>query len=278
MTILSQMLGAAGSGGGSFLLDSFFKDGATETTGAYVVPDGATYILVDGVGGGGGGAGSSRYTSGIKAGGAGGNGGACVRNLLIPVTPGETLNWYTGLGGTGGTAINQGTAGKGGAGADSKITKAAVELFVASGGQATEVAATTTNSTEQQSVATTLLGAWIIGGTERAIILNDQCMYGSAGGKGGTDITLLAGSAGAAAAFYTPGVYTPSGSFANGGGGAASYFGNGGRGAYSGSQEAYAGTGYGAGGGGGCGNNTDANHISRPGQAGSPGFIYVRVY
>jgi hypothetical protein len=88
---------------------------------SYTVPAGVTYLNVTLVGGGGGGGGSSEFTGGAK--GDGGN----VISQVLSTTPGASISYTIGAGGTAGDPNNQ----RGGTGGTTSMTGIAA---TASGG------------------------------------------------------------------------------------------------------------------------------------------------
>ena len=110
------------------------------TSGSFVVPARVSQILVKairpgaggGASGGGGGAGASANVGGGGGGkgGSGGGGAGSVRDLLLAVTPGESLTMTVGAGGAGGAGVAAGAAGlAGSAGGISEITRGATVLL-----------------------------------------------------------------------------------------------------------------------------------------------------
>lgn len=103
----------------------------------YIVPSGATSLIVEGwAGGGGGGAGGSAASPlAICAGGGGGAGGAYVK-VQFDVTPGETVEVVVGGGGAGGARGESPTfvGENGGKGGNSSVFYDGYNPFVAGGG------------------------------------------------------------------------------------------------------------------------------------------------
>jgi hypothetical protein len=77
------------------------------TTSDYVVPAGVHKLFVRAQGGGSGGGGGTAVSDG------GGGGGGALLEVVVDVTPGETLGVHVGEGGAGGPVGNNGTAGGG---------------------------------------------------------------------------------------------------------------------------------------------------------------------
>jgi|SRR5215471_10896133 len=95
-------------------ISAFFAFGATYVeynsgTGTFVVPSGITVLTDVALVGAGGGGGGSQTTGGML--GGGGNGGFWSRSPRLAVTPGQSINWAVGAGGTQGTSASVGGRG-----------------------------------------------------------------------------------------------------------------------------------------------------------------------
>lgn len=83
------------------------------SSGSFTVPDGVSFIWIEGCGGGGGGGGGTTgdSTTGSYAIGGGGGGGAVVSTVSLAVSPGGVFAVTIGAGGTGGAADTKGNDG-----------------------------------------------------------------------------------------------------------------------------------------------------------------------
>ena len=181
-------------------------------SGNWTVPAGVTSVQIEvwGAGGGGGGGGAGSGSNGASG---GGGGGYCKKNALT-VTPGQTISYVVGTGGTaGGTDETDGITG----GNSSAYSGA----YVANGGvgglngEANNTVATAGGTASGGDVNTT-------GGSSTAVASGDNggaggtgAGSGGAGGSGGTSGGAITGSAGT-----DPGGGGGGGAKTNGAGGA----------------------------------------------------------
>lgn len=229
---------------------------ATPGDTSFVVPAGASNLIVGGAGAGGGG--GSGGSGGANSGGGGGGAGSLYTSgIVIPVTPGETLTIRVGTAGAGaGGASPGGTGNSGGAGTLSAILRGATVLYFWQGGSGGTNGATHIITPFQMCFAQGAAGgaAGIAGGTGISA-------QGSNGGAGGT-ASGGGGGGGGGASGYNDGAFQ-----ANGGAG-----GNGSSGG--GSTSGGAGVYYGAGGGGG-GGTTASGSSTAAGGNGAGGVVTV---
>jgi polygalacturonase len=106
----------------------------TSSTSPWTVPPGVTSVQVQLWGGGGGGGGQLFTSSG--SGGAGGGGGGGYTTATITVTPGNTISFTVGAGGTGGEGKNPGPS-NGGNGGNSTFGSVTAANGGTGGGEAT---------------------------------------------------------------------------------------------------------------------------------------------
>jgi hypothetical protein len=218
----------------------------------------AAWITI--IGGGGGGKSS---TAASAVGGAGGGSAEYCLNMLIPLTPGETITVNIGPGGLGGTA--------GAAGSDGGVTSVVTAggTYSVLGGKG---APSTTGGAGGGPRGGAAGGAGNPGGTGVMGTAETPCHFGGGGAGGAGDAASRNGGPGAGSAGTllggVGGTATVNG--AGGGGGAASIWGLGGAGGGANAPGvAAAASAYGAGGGGGGGNNAS----SQAGGAGAPGYF-----
>ena len=102
-----QTVGGVGGVTGYYVNNGKTRTETFTTSGTWVVPEGVTKVDIFLVGGGGGGVGN--YSSGTIGGGGGGGYTQFVKDYMV--TPGKTINYIVGAGGSGGST----TASAGGA-------------------------------------------------------------------------------------------------------------------------------------------------------------------
>lgn len=226
---------------------------STSSTQSFTVPANVNQLIATAVGGGGGGGGGSVSTSGGNGSqGAGGGNGAAPAEVIIPVTPGTTVNITVGDGGDGGTLVtnsantngNAGSAGAtttistttktytftgavGGLGglANSAVTTAVIpDVFGASGsqtggggkggGQPTGAAGTTGGTGANSNYA--------LGGAGGTGVPGSGGITVGTGGSGGGGAGYSTGGAGANGTESTPAPAGSPGTNGSGGGGGAS--------------------------------------------------------
>lgn len=225
------------------------------TEGNFVVPAGVNVIVVSFGGGGGGGASAGGSTAntdvypGLNGAGGGGGGGsaATIQNLLIAVTPGQSIPYVVGQGGAGGAAVLDGQDGI--AGGDG--TSTTFNGIVAGGGSGGS------------------------GGTKGA--------PGGPGAGGGAGAGGLFTPGTQGGTFGAPGTTGTDGRFGGGGGAGASSAAGGGGGAGRGATlrdpqliDGKGASGFGGGGGGGGTVYQDAAGVlAGQGGDGTDGFLYI---
>ncbi len=178
-------------------------------SGTFTVPGGVTSVIVEAWGGGGGGGAGS---AGSHDGGHGGGGGAYCKKTLT-VSPGDTIAYSVGAGGTIGT-MNSGTV-NGGNGGNSTATYSAV-TYTAGGG--------TGGASDTNGDPVTGFGGTASGCDENRTGGSGAATTGSDGGGGGS--SAASGSAGATSTLSITGATAPSGGGNGGNGGSQTFVGN----------------------------------------------------
>lgn len=232
---------------------------------SFVVPASVTVLEVYGYGGGGGG-GSGCWNSGNggSAGGAGGSGGGLTQ-MLLPVTPSETLTVNIGQGGAGGATTAAHTGNNGSDGGQTTIVRSSTTIFVAAQGAGGGGGNATNNPG--------------VGGAGSGFVAGDMFTTFRSPGANGGGQSNAGNIAVASTYFYGPfaiGGATSSGFGGGGGGGSAwSSGGNGGAGATGagGTGGSAPATGHFGAGGGGGGSNTAVGGL--PGGAGLSGILVI---
>ena len=235
----------------------------TGSSGSWVVPARCTTIIVQGAGGGGGGEAGNIGSAANAAGGGGGVGTVPVTSL-ISVTPGETLTYLIGTGGSG--AVYSGASAMGG-GTTNLIRGGAQVIFSAKGGSTGTpgfiggVNVTTASPT----------GFYVPGGSGgTAFGGSPGFSFVGAGGGGGNNVTTYGnsgggGGGGGSGALFGYGLNGATSYGYGGSGGSAVVGGIGGSGTNA--------TGYCAGGGGGAAGNNNAG--GGGGGNGTGGFLII---
>jgi len=250
----------ATSGG---LIESWVNTPSDSTSGFYIPPDGAKFLIVCAQGSGGGGGGGDYESSSYNAGGGGGGGGGYMRDFLIPCADLASIAYTMGAGGAGGAQNDWGVTG-----GDASMGT----FFSCLGGVRGDHGRSTSSSDTAGfygSGSGTIFGETTTPGLVPTLF---GVIAGSRGGTGGADSTNTFPIDGLANTTHAAGVAVGTAED-DGGGGGASANGAGGSGSARATLPTTP-TGFGGGGGGGNG------LIGYPydGAAGADGFLWVRAY
>jgi len=296
-------LSAYGGSHGGFIEEYYFEnDGSSQDSGTITVPANATLMGWIMCGGGGGGGGGRYGDSGeAGAGGGGGSGGAINTWCFARCTPGASIAYLVGNGGAGGTGQNSTTYDSnwyyGSHGTAGTSTQLSGHMTCGGGGRGNRGGV---NRGGNFSLGGSGGDAGLVTWNTTIVIASDfwnRSTYEGDAHSGGQGLEWDTGeytwdsdlhggdnwgpySGGGSASDVTPN--SDQGNYCPGGGGAASPFSHGGRGAgrYN-STYAVAETPYiGAGGGGGSGGDNANGGVtnSKNGAKGGAGMLWVRFY